>query len=84
MAQICVLTHNNQPRKGDKIMTVKELVMYDTDTMFKLVDASKAGYFAKPVVLIECDKNVARVQYGNNTVVHFEVTGKRKMTLYIK
>ena len=65
-------------------MTVRELVMYDMDTMFKLVDASKVGYMSRPNVLIECDKNVARVEYGNMNVMHFEVTGKRKMTLYVK
>jgi len=52
--------------------------------MFKLIDANKQGYFSDPFELLTGDKNAVRVHYGRKEVVHFEVTGKNKMTLYIR
>ena len=73
--------------KGAKLMTVYDFTKYDVgSTMFKLVDATKPGYMTRPDEneLMTGDKNAVRVRYGRMEVLHFEVTGKKKMTLYVR
>ena len=69
-------------------MTVTEFTRMDNGgVMYKLVDATRRGYLTDPdsaMLLNGVDKNVARVRYGNYTLVSFHVTGKNKMTLYIR
>lgn len=66
-------------------MTVKEFVSLDlAGQMFRLVDADRQGYMSCPKTIIEADKNVVRVRFGERIVVGFENASKKTMILYVK
>lgn len=66
-------------------MKAKDFVRLDASGMiFRVVDASKPGYMAKPCVLVEADKNVVTTNYGECEIVGFENASKRTMIIYVK
>ena len=66
-------------------MTVKEFVKLDASgMMYKVVSANAVGYMASDKCIIEADRNVVTLRFGDNTLVGYCATGKNKMTIYIK
>lgn len=66
-------------------MTLNEFVSLNgSGAMFKVVDATAAGYMNTNKYLAYADRNVVGKLYGKKTVAGYDAIGKNKIAVYIK
>ena len=55
-----------------------------TDSIYEVVDASKAGYMTRPEVLTTADRNVVGKDFGDYELVGFAPKSKTTVTIYVR